>query len=61
MDAKVDDPLLDTIEEAAALLKVSERTVWNIVRRGHARTIKILGATRIRHEDVLRIARDGTA
>jgi excisionase family DNA binding protein len=61
MDAKLDDEvLLDKIDEAAAILKVSERTIWNIVRRGHLRTVKILGATRIPHEDVVRLARNGT-
>jgi excisionase family DNA binding protein len=57
---EAEEPLLDTACEAAAILKVSERTIWNLVQRGHARTVKIMGATRLIHADILRIATHGT-
>jgi excisionase family DNA binding protein len=60
MEERVDAPLLDKVEEAATALNVSRGTVWNLIKAGHLRSIKVMGSTRIPREDVLRLARNGT-
>jgi excisionase family DNA binding protein len=45
-------PLCVTIQQAAALLNVSERTVWRLVQAGTLPSVKVATARRIRYHDV---------
>ncbi|HEX4032606.1 MAG TPA: helix-turn-helix domain-containing protein [Terracidiphilus sp.] len=49
-----------TIREIARILKVSERTIFNLLKSGKLQSINILGARRIPYCEVERIARLGT-
>jgi excisionase family DNA binding protein len=49
-----------TVPEVADILKVSRATVFNAMRAGKIKTIKILGNTRITSEEVRRLATIGT-
>ena len=53
------DPL--TVGEAAERLKLSERSVWRLVKLGHLDTVKILGRRRIVAESLERMLREGTS
>ena len=44
-------PLL-TIKEAAAALRVSESTIYRLMKTGALPTVKVGGSTRIKQEDV---------
>jgi excisionase family DNA binding protein len=41
-----------TVPQAAALLNVSERTVWRLVHAGILPSVKVATARRIRYHDV---------
>ncbi len=46
--------MLHTVPQAAALLAVSENTVWNLIRKGELRGVKIGTARRIAHSELER-------
>ena len=47
------EPLLMTYGEAAKALRVSDRTVWSLVKRGTLPAIRVGSAVRIDRRDVL--------
>ena len=52
-------PLM-SVREAADLLSISERKMYQLVSEGAVKAIKIGGSTRIARDEVERIAREGT-
>ena len=52
-------PLM-SVREAADLLSISERKMYQLVSEGSVKAIKIGGSTRIARDEVERIAREGT-
>lgn len=52
-------PLM-SVREAADLLSISERKMYQLVSEGSVKAIKIGGSTRISRDEVERIAREGT-
>lgn len=44
-----------TIAEVAEYLKVSEQTVYRLMRNGKITTIKIMGSTRIKESELIKL------
>jgi len=49
-----------SVKEAAALVGVSQATMWRWIRQGHIPTVKIGGLRRIRRADFDRLIKEGT-
>ena len=49
-------PLLHTVPEAAELLSVSKRHLYNLEYSGEIQFVRIGRAVRVRHVDVMRLA-----
>jgi excisionase family DNA binding protein len=47
------------LREAAKILAVSERQVWNLIASGVLERVRIGGSTRVRRSDVERVVRVG--
>ena len=48
-------------QEVAQILNVSRAFAYQLMRRGEIRTVKILGARRVRPEDLLRFIEQNTS
>lgn len=48
------NPLTHTYRSAATELRLSERTVWQLVRDGHLRAVRIGAAVRIPYSELIR-------
>jgi excisionase family DNA binding protein len=51
---------LVTTKQAAEILQVSERTIWNLITGGHLKPVKIGRATRLLSDELTEFARVGT-
>lgn len=51
---------LYTIDEIAEILKVTQRTVYNYIKSGSLKAIKIGKYWRVRHEDLAQFLETGT-
>lgn len=55
------DRILLTVPEAARRLSVSERLIWRAITEGLLEVVRLGRATRVRVEEVERVAREGLA
>jgi len=56
----MEDIRLYTIDEIAEILKVTQRTVYNYIRSGSLKAIKIGKYWRVKHEDLAQFLETGT-
>ncbi|MBK8233119.1 MAG: helix-turn-helix domain-containing protein [Candidatus Eisenbacteria bacterium] len=61
MQKSVDDKVLCSVPEAARRLSVSERLIWRAISEGILEVVRLGRATRVRVEEVERVAREGLA
>ncbi len=55
------DRILLTVPEAARRLSVSERLIWRAISEGVLEVVRLGRATRVRVDEVERVAREGLA
>lgn len=60
MGANMDDFKLYTIEEIAGILKVTRRTLYNYIKSGVLKAVKIGKYWRIKHTDLAYFIEKGT-
>ena len=58
MSAANDNLMAYGVKEAAAAMCVSKATVWEWIRQGRVRSVKIGGRTLIRREELVRLLDD---
>lgn len=56
LDGKPEDALLYTGAQFARLLNVSTMTLWRLRKKDELKIVKVLGSTRYRRSDLLRLA-----
>jgi excisionase family DNA binding protein len=49
-----------TVKQAAQILHVSERSIWNFIERGHIQPVKFGRTTRILSDELMEFMRTGT-
>lgn len=54
------DLILYTIEEVTQILKVTQRTVYNFIKNGDLKAVKVGKYWRVRHEDLEEFLAKGT-
>jgi excisionase family DNA binding protein len=55
------EPLLATVQQAAAALQVSTRTIWTLISNGALDYVKIGGSTRVPTDSLRALAQNGCA
>lgn len=59
MESEVIDMNLFTVKEVANMLRLTEKTVYKMIKTGAISSVKIGGVLRIKQEEVDRIMKEG--